>query len=230
VNLWRHLRNLLQPSFRRPDLRYVAGEYAERLSEPLPPLLLELTEETYALEGRRADMISGRVQGGFLQMMVALSSARRVLELGTYTGFTALMMTAALPPDGELVTCEVDSRRATVAQKYFDRSPHRTRIRLAVQPAQQLLAGLDPGFDLIFVDIGTAAAAVYEQCLALLAPKGVLLIDNVLARGAVLDGRTDRARAVAALNERIAADKRVTQVMLTVRDGLTLIRRKRADE
>lgn len=227
---WRGLPRFLQGSFRRPDMRYVAVEYTERLSEPLPPLLQELTKETYAFDGRRADMISGPVQGGFLQMLVAVSGARRVLELGTYTGFTALMMAAALPPHGELVTCESDAHRAAVAQRYFDRSPYGARIRLVVRHAAEVLALLEPGFDLIFVDIGaTAAAAVYEQCLALLAPKGLLVIDNVLARGTVLDPRSDYGRAAGALNERIAADERVTQVMLTVRDGLVLIRRKNSD-
>lgn len=208
-------------------MRYVAVEYTERLSEPLPLLLQELIRETYALEGRGADMISGPVQGGFLQMLVAVSNARRVLELGTYTGFTALMMAAALPPDGELVTCEADARRAAVAQSYFDRSPHGNRIRLVVGPAAELLMRLDPGFNVIFVDIGArAAAAVYEQCLALLAPQGLLVIDNVLARGSAVDAHSRSGRVVNAFNEQIAADARVAQVMLTVRDGLTLIRRK----
>jgi len=211
-------------------MRYFAVEYTERLSEPLPPLLQELTKETYALEGRRADMISGPVQGGFLQMLVAVSGARRVLELGTYSGFTALMMAEGLPADGELVTCESDAQRAAIAQRYFDRSPHGSRIRLVVRPAAEVLASLDPGFGLIFADIGaSAAAAVYEQCLAMLAPKGLLVIDNVLARGRALDRSSDHGCAVDALNERIAADARVTQVMLTVRDGLMLVRRKNVD-
>lgn len=211
-------------------MRYFAVEYTERLSEPLPPLLQELTKETYALEGRRADMISGPVQGGFLQMLVAVSGARRVLELGTYSGFTALMMAEGLPADGELVTCESDAQRAAIAQRYFDRSPHGSRIRLVVRPAAEVLASLDPGFGLIFADIGaSAAAAVYEQCLAMLAPKGLLVIDNVLARGRALDRSSDHGCAADALNERIAADARVTQVMLTVRDGLMLVRRKNVD-
>lgn len=206
-------------------MRYVAVEYSERLSEPLPPLLRELTEETRELEGRRADMISGSVQGGFLQMLVAASGAGRVLELGTYTGFTALMMAAALPPDGELVTCESDARRAAVAKRYFDRSPHGARIRLVVGRAEDSLAGLEPGFGLIFVDVGAeVASALYERCLALLAPKGLLVIDNVLVRGTALDGSSERGRVADALNERIAADERVHQVMLTVRDGLMLVR------
>jgi caffeoyl-CoA O-methyltransferase len=193
-------------------------------------LLQELTKESYALEGRRADMISGPVQGGFLQMLVAVSRARRVLELGTYTGFTALMMAEGLPPDGELVTCESDALRAAVAQRYFDRSPYGGRVRLVVRPAAEALALLDPGFDLIFMDIGAAAAAaVYEKCLALLAPNGLIVIDNVLARGTVLDRGSERGRAADALNKRIAADERVTQVMLTVRDGLMVLRRKPAE-
>lgn len=225
------LQRFLQRSFRRPDMRYAAVEYAERLSEPLPPLLQELVKESYALDGRRADMISGPVQGGLLQTLVAACEARRVLELGTYTGFTALMMAAALAPGGELVTCESDDRCAAVARRYFDRSPYGARIRLVVRPAAEVLEELESGFDLIFVDIGpTAADAVYERCLGLLAPKGLLVIDNALARGAALDQRGDYGRATNALNERIASDEGVAQVLLTVRDGLMLVRHKGPDE
>lgn len=227
---WSGFAGLLQRPYRRPDMRYVAAEYAERSSAPLPPLLRELTRESVALEGRRADMISGPVQGGFLQMLVAVSGAGRVLELGTYTGFTALMMAAALPPDGELVTCESNADRAAVARRYFERSPHGALIRLVVGPAAEVLPTLEAGFDLMFVDIGaTAAAAVYEQCLALLAPRGLLVIDNMLARGTVFDPSSERGRATRALGERVASDDRVVPVLLTVRDGLMLIRLKNAD-
>jgi caffeoyl-CoA O-methyltransferase len=207
-------------------MRYVAMEYSERLSAPLPPDLRELIEQTYALEGRRADMISGSVQGAFLQTLVATSGAGRVLELGTYTGFTALMMAAALPPDGELVTCESDPRRASVARGHFERSPYGGRIRLLPGRAEDSLATLEPGFDLIFVDVGPETAdAVYDRLIALIAPKGLIVIDNVLARGAAVDLRNERGKTADALNRRIFEDDRVTQVMLTVRDGLMLVRR-----
>jgi caffeoyl-CoA O-methyltransferase len=206
-------------------MRYVAMEYSERMSAPLPPELRLLIEQTYALEGRRADMISGPVQGALLQMLVATSGAGRVLEIGTYTGFTALMMAAALPPDGELVTCESDPRRASVARGHFERSPYGGRIRLLAGRAEDSLASLEPGFDLIFVDVGPETAdAVYDRLIALIAPKGLIVIDNVLARGAAVDLRNERGKAADALNRRIFEDDRVTQVLLTVRDGLMLVR------
>jgi caffeoyl-CoA O-methyltransferase len=160
-------------------------------------------------------------------MLVAAAGARRVLELGTFTGFTALMMAAALPDGGELITCESDPGRAAFARRFIERSPHGARIRIVVRLAEELVRELEPGFDLVFVDIGGAGAtAVYDRCLELLAPRGLLVLDNVLARGKVLDPESKRGRVIHALNQRIAADPRVTQVMLTVRDGLTLVRHK----
>jgi len=148
-----------------------------------------------------------------------------VLELGTFTGFAALMMAAALPPDGELVTCESDARAPAVAQRYFDRSPTGARIRLLVGRAEELLGALEPGFGLIFVDIGaTAGAEVYERCLELLAPGPARHRQRPGARHGPRSGQRPRARPRRAQPAHRRRPPR-RQVMLTVRDGLMLIRR-----
>jgi caffeoyl-CoA O-methyltransferase len=200
--------------------------YAMAHTTPLPPLLEELIAVTEERFGQRARMLSGQLEGTLLQMLVASGGARRVLEIGTFTGFAAQMMATALPEDGELITCDVDPKAIEVALAYFERSPHGHKISLREGPALETMRTLEPGFDLIFIDADKENYInYYEASLPLLAPGGLIAVDNVLWSGRVLDPKDDSDRAIVAFNEHIARDPRVTQVILTIRDGVMLVRK-----
>jgi caffeoyl-CoA O-methyltransferase len=202
-------------------------EYAVAHTSPLPPLLAELQATTWERMGRRAAMMSGHVEGTLLQMLVGLVGARRVLELGTFTGFSALMMAAALPDEGKLITCDVDPETSAVARSFFDRSPHGRKIEIRLGPALETVKALAGPFEVIFIDADKPSyPAYYEATLPLLAPRGVMAVDNVLRGGRVVDPHDEGDRQVAAFNDLVQRDPRVTNVMLTVRDGITLIRRR----
>ena len=202
-------------------------EYAARHSSPLDPLLEELIATTQQRMGHSAVMLSGQIEGTLLQILVASLRARRVLEIGTFTGFSALMMAAALPDDGGLITCDVDPTATAIARDFFARSPHGRKIELRLGPALETLKSLAGPFDFVFIDADKENNLnYYEAALPLLAPDGLIAVDNVLRTGRILDPRDANDRATAAFNERVQADPRVTNVLLTIRDGVMLIRRK----
>ena len=200
--------------------------YAEERTTAPPPWLEELERETReALSAPQ--MLTGRVEGRLLETLVWVSGARRVLELGTYSGYSALAMAAALPDGGRIVTCELDPERADFARRHFDASPYGDRIEIRVGPALETVRSLDGPFDLVFVDADKSGYPdYYDAALPLLAPRGLLVVDNTLWSGRVVepDGEDENARTLAALNDRIAADDRVVAVVLPVRDGVTLVR------
>jgi caffeoyl-CoA O-methyltransferase len=203
-------------------------EYAEAHTTPPPGYLAAVAAETRA-NFSGAQMLSGAVEGRFLELLVFLTGARRVLELGTYTGYSALAMAAALPPDGTIVTCELDAERAAAAQRHFDESPFADRIDLRVGPALETVARLEGPFDLVFIDADKANyARYYEAALGLLSDRGAIAVDNTLWSGRVVDGRDDGSAdtaAIRAFNELVRSDPRVVCVLLTIRDGVTLVRR-----
>ena len=200
--------------------------YAARQSTPLPELLQELEITTRERKGSLAVMICGQVEGLLLQTLAASLAARRILEVGTFTGFSALMMAAALPDNGELITCEVDPEAIAIAQSFFARSPHGHKIQIRQGPALDTLATLTGPFDLVFLDAEKSEYLdYYEAALPLLAPRGIIAVDNVLRGGRVLQPETDGDRAVVAFNDHVRHDERVTTVLLPFRDGLTLIRK-----
>jgi caffeoyl-CoA O-methyltransferase len=199
--------------------------YAMAHTTPLPPLLEELMEETKKEFGALSRMLSGQPEGVLLQTLAAAIGARRILEIGTFTGFSAQMMAAALPDDGALITCDISPKHLEMARRYFDRSPHGKKITVREGPALDTIKTLESPFDLVFIDADkTNYQNYYEACLPLLAPRGLIAVDNVLWSGQVLDPNTDDARAIVAFNDHVRNDARVTCVMLTVRDGITLIR------
>jgi caffeoyl-CoA O-methyltransferase len=200
--------------------------YASAHTTPLPPLLDELVRETQKRFPERFGMLCGQLESQFLQMLVATKGARRVLEVGTFTGFSALMMAAALPPRGELITLELSAEHAAFARGFFERSPDGKKIKLIEGSALESLAGLSGQFDFVFIDANKDGyAAYYDAVLPLLAEGGLIAVDNVLWSGDVLAPKDDNGRAVVAFNEKIAKDSRVAQVITTVRDGVMLIRR-----
>jgi caffeoyl-CoA O-methyltransferase len=201
--------------------------YASAHSTPLPPLLEELIATTHEKMGPRALMLSGQLEGLLLQTLVASLQAKRVLEIGMFTGCSALMMAAALPADGRLITCDVDPEAIAIAKSFFARSPHGSKIEVREGPAMDTLATLDGPFDLVFIDADKENYLnYYEASLPLLAPHGVIAVDNVLWSGRVLNPENDADRAIVTFDEHVHHDDRVTNVILTVRDGVMLIRKK----
>ncbi|MCH7953013.1 MAG: class I SAM-dependent methyltransferase [Chloroflexi bacterium] len=201
--------------------------YAQDHSTAVPPLLAELTQATQEKFGGLAMMLSGQVEGLLLQTLVASIGAKRALEVGTFTGFSALMMAAALPDDGEIVTLEISAEHAAFARSFFERSPDGHKVRLIEGPALDSLQTLEGPFDLVFIDADKAGYVdYYEAALSMLSERGVIAVDNVLWSGYVLDPKEDDGRAIAAFNDHVARDERVSHVLLTIRDGIMLIRRK----
>ena len=201
--------------------------YAQDHSTAAPPLLAELTQATQEKFGGLAMMLSGQVEGLLLQTLVASIGAKRALEVGTFTGFSALMMAAALPDDGEIVTLEISAEHAAFARSFFERSPDGHKVRLIEGPALDSLQTLEGPFDLVFIDADKAGYVdYYEAALSMLSERGVIAVDNVLWSGYVLDPKEDDGRAIAAFNDHVARDERVSHVLLTIRDGIMLIRRK----
>ena len=197
------------------------AEYVERFTSPHDPLLAELSEET-ARELGSTSMLTGPVAGRFLELLVWGAQPRRVLEIGTFSGHSALAMAAALPEGGHIDTCEVDPRRAAFAQRYFDRSPHGSKITLHLGPALETIERLEGTFDFVFIDAEKEGyVGYYEAVLPRLAERGLIFADNTLAGGRVVGGTPP----IVAFNEHVAADPRTVQVILSVRDGMTLIRR-----
>lgn len=196
-------------------------EYVERFTTPHEPLLAELSEET-ARELGWPGMLTGPVAGRLLEMLVWFGRPKRVLEIGTFSGHSALAMAAALPEDGRIDACELDPARAAFAQRYFDRSPHGSKITLHVGPAIETVHRLEGEFDLVFVDAEKEGYVdYYEAVLPRLSERGLIVADNTLADGRVVDEQPP----IAAFNEHVANDPRSVQVILSVRDGMTLIRR-----
>jgi caffeoyl-CoA O-methyltransferase len=171
-------------------------------------------------------MLTGRLEGRLLKLLAALCGAERVLEIGTFTGYSALSMAEGLPDDGRIITCEIEKAHAAMAQRYFDRSPHGKKIEIRLGPALETLASLTGPFDLAFIDADKGNyPAYYERSVELVRPGGLILVDNTLWSGQVLNPQDAESKAIDALNRRIAADARVENVLLTVRDGLQVVRK-----
>ena len=200
--------------------------YAEAHTEPVEPLFDELREETFR-SMKDPQMQVGRIEGTFLKLLVRLSGARRALEIGMFTGYSGLMIASGLPEDGALTTCDIDPKAEAVARRFFARSPHGHKITVRMGPALDTIATLAPPIDFVFVDADKANYSRYYDAVLPLMPSGGLLVaDNVLWSGKVLDPKEDSDRAIAAFNERVLGDPRVEKVLLTVRDGMTLVRKR----
>jgi len=200
--------------------------YAAAHTTPPDPLLAELADETRATMSS-PQMLTGTIEGRFLELLVFASGARRVLEIGTFTGYSALSMAAALPDGGRIDTCDIEPAHVEVARGYIARSPHGSKITIHLGPALDTIAQLDGEFDLVFIDADKPNYANYfEAVLPRLSERGLIAIDNTLWSGRVLEPEDDHSVAIAALNDRIVADERVVAVQLTIRDGVTLVRRR----
>jgi caffeoyl-CoA O-methyltransferase len=205
------------------------ARYVEAHSSPEPALLQALRDETHA-SLRFPQMQVGRVEGALLRMLVQLTGARRVLEVGTYSGYSALAMASGLPDDGTLVTCDIDPVATAVARRYFEQSPYGHKIELRLGAAIETireLAGKGDRFDLVFLDADKPGYLdYYEAALPMLPAGGLVIADNTLWSGRVLDPQDDSDHAIVRFNAHVAADARVDHVLLSVRDGVMLARKR----
>lgn len=204
--------------------------YAERHTTPPEELLVELAAETKATLSF-PEMLTGSVQGRLLELLVYALQARRVLELGTFSGYSALSMAAGLPADGRIDTCELEETQAEVARRYIARSPYADRITVHVGPALETIGRLEGDFDFVYIDADKENYVnYYEEVLPRLSSAGLIAADNTLWSGSVLDDAdpSESTSGIKAFNEHVRNDPRVTSVLLTVRDGITLIRPNRA--
>jgi caffeoyl-CoA O-methyltransferase len=173
-----------------------------------------------------SQMLSGPVAGRLLEFLTFLARPRLVLELGTYSGYSALTMAAILPPGGRIVSCEVSEEHAAFAQRHIDASPYADRIEIRLGPALETIAELDGPFDLVFIDADKRGYPdYYDAVVPKLAPSGLIVIDNTLQEGEVVDPHGEQAQIMDAFNDHVLADPRTVNVVLTVRDGVTLVRR-----
>ncbi len=200
--------------------------YAADHTRAQPELLDRLAQETRRTM-KDPEMLTGRLEGGFLRLMVRAFQARRIVEIGMFTGYSALSMAEALPDDGKLITCEVNPEAEAIARRYFRESPHGDKIEIRMGPALQTLEKLEGPFDFAFIDADKENyPSYYELCLERLRPGGAIAVDNVLWSGRVLDPQDKETRAIATLNERVSKDDRVDHVLLTIRDGVMLVIKK----
>ena len=203
-------------------------EYAQAHTSPQDPLLEGVASATRQGLGHWQMMV-GAVEGRLLETLVFLTSARTVLEIGTFSGYSALSMARALPDGGRMVTCEIDPRHAVVARQNFAASPYAGKIELMEGPALATVRSLPGPFDVVFIDADKSGYRdYYEAVLPKLSPRGVIAIDNTLWSGRILDAEDTSEDTVAlrAFNDDLVADPRVVVTMLTVRDGVTLVRQR----
>lgn len=200
--------------------------YAETCTSEESELIRKLVEASNR-ELEHIDMISGRVVGRFLAMMVQVSGAKRILEIGMFSGYSALSMAEALPEDGKLITCEYNERYEKLARSFFEKSEHGHKITLKMGPALETLDAIKGSFDFVFLDADKINYPnYYKKVLPMLKKGGLMVIDNVLWSGTILNPKDEKEKAIDRLNKMIKEDQQVEQVMLTVRDGLSLVRKR----
>jgi predicted O-methyltransferase YrrM len=204
--------------------------YVHRYGVREHPVLAALRERTAPLPEH--NMQIGPDQGAFMALLVRLIGARRILEIGTFTGYSSTAMALALPPDGLITCCDVSRAWTDIARQAWADAGVAHKVELRLAPATETLATLkDDSVDLAFIDADKPSYdAYYEGCLRVVRAGGVILIDNVLWSGDVADPKvdTDNVRAIRALNEKIATDERVDHVLLPLADGLTMARVREA--
>ena len=203
--------------------------YAAAHTTPPAPFLQALAEETRA-ELDSPQMLTGEIEGRFLEFLVFLAQPRLVLEIGTYSGYSALSMAQALPAGGRIVTCELDPERVAFAERHIADAGFADRIEVRQGPALETIGGLDGPFHLVFIDADKPGYRdYYEAVLPKLSARGLIVVDNVLWSGRVAappaEDESESTAALRVFNDHVAADERVVSVMLSVRDGVTLVRR-----
>ena len=200
-------------------------EYASRSTKAEPELLQSLIVQTYD-KMEMPQMLTGRLEGRLLKMLVQLCRPMLILEIGTFTGYSALSMAEGLPKGGRMITCDMDPKAQEMAQATFDASPYGKMIELRMGPALDTVRGLKETVDFSFIDADKEGYPVYyEEVLKRTRLGGVILLDNMLLSGRILDPQDAASRAVDQLNDTISRDPRVENVLLTVRDGVQFVRK-----
>ena len=202
-------------------------QYAEEHTSPDGELFERLAAETRE-KTTAPQMMVGRLEGRFLGSLVRMLRARRVLELGTFTGYSSISMALALPAGGRVITCDVDEETTAIARRYAEEAGVADRIDYRLGAGLETIAQLDGPFELVFIDADKPNYVnYYEATLPLLADGGVMVVDNTLWSGKVADENEDdeNTQAIRTLNDHVLADPRVENVLLTVRDGMNLVGR-----
>jgi caffeoyl-CoA O-methyltransferase len=200
-------------------------EYAEAHTSPEGDLFERLAAETHE-KTTAPQMMVGRIEGRFLGVLVRSLRARRVLELGTFTGYSSISMAFALPSGGRVITCDVNEETTAIARRYAEEAGVADRIDYRLGPGLETIAQLDGPFDLVFIDADKPNYVnYYEATLPLLAEGGLIVADNTLWSGRVIDETDDEdtTQAIRAFNDHVSEDARVENVLLTVRDGMNLV-------
>jgi caffeoyl-CoA O-methyltransferase len=200
--------------------------FAHDHTEPESDLFRRLQNETYAAM-QFPNMQTGRIVGKILKLLAQLTGARRILEIGMFTGYSALMMAEGLPEDGHIITCDINPKAEEIARRYFAESPHGRKIEIRMGPALKTIETLTRPLDMVFIDADKGNYVnYYEASLPLLQPGGLIVTDNVLWSGKVVQPNDDETRAIVAFDDHVQADSRVENVCLTVRDGIMLARKR----
>jgi caffeoyl-CoA O-methyltransferase len=211
------------------DMAEIIESYVDVHTDNLSPLLEDLLAETESITGRSRWSI-GKVEGKLLQMLIKISNAKHVVEVGTFTGFSALVMAEALPEDGIVTTCENSKAYADIALRYFKKSPYGKKITLKLGPALPTLEAIpDSGQDFILIDADKPSYSLYfDEAFRMLHPGGIIFVDNVFWRHKIFKKKisNENAKAIAAFNDKVNRENRVEKVMLSIRDGVYLIRKK----
>jgi caffeoyl-CoA O-methyltransferase len=202
-------------------------DYAEARTTAPPPHLRALAEETVESMAFHQMMV-GPLEGRFLEQLVFALQPQLVLEIGMFTGYSSLAMATALPDSGRIITCDVDPKAEAIARRHIESSPYADRIEIRMGPALETIATLAGPFDFVFIDADkTNYRNYYDAVLPKLAPRGMIAVDNVLWSGRVADAEAhdENTDALREFNDYVNADPRTINVMCTIRDGVTLIRR-----
>lgn len=200
--------------------------YTERYTSPEPELLAELSRFTWE-KVECPQMISSRCSGRLLTTLCSLMRARYAMEIGMFTGYSGLSIAEGLVEDGKLISCDINPEYEKIARSYFDRSPFGKKIEIRIQDARKTIAEVDYPLDFVFIDADKASyKAYYEAVLPKLRPGGLIVVDNCLWSGRVLHPHDEDSLAIHEFNAFVTRDERVTNVMLSVRDGLNLIVKK----
>lgn len=201
-------------------------EYAHNHTRSEPDLLLKLIATTHELT-HYPQMLTGRMEGRFLKLLVQITQPRLVVEIGMFTGYSALSMAEGLPEWGRLITCDIDPEARAIAQAAFDASPYGNKIEIKMGPALDTIRQINEPIDFSFIDADKKGyPRYYEEVVKRTRPGGLIVIDNMFLSGRVLAPQDEAAQAVAELNRTITRDERVENVLLTIRDGVQLIRKK----
>ncbi|MEL0635673.1 class I SAM-dependent methyltransferase [Marinomonas sp. TI.3.20] len=204
------------------DLNHL-DNYCIDTTQSEPDLLIELVDKTYSDMGY-PNKLSGKIIGRTLKILTTIKQPKRALEIGMFTGYSALSIAEGMPSDGEIICCETNPRAIEFAQSFFDRSPHGYKIKTIFGPGLDTIQSLEGLFDLVFIDADKRNYLnYYEAVLPLVSKGGLIIIDNSLWQGRVLDPKENSDIAVNDLNQLIAQDNRVENVHLNVRDGLNLV-------